>query len=95
MTPVDFPQSNNTLGKPSNMTDEQCLPLPVHHYHQDFGPDSEGGDPVRIPAIISCWKLTPEELEEINRTGIVWVNTLGTSLAPFSVFVKNPFVSEG
>jgi hypothetical protein len=94
MIPVDFPQANNTLGKPADMTDEQCLPLPVHHYQQALGSNPESGDPETLPAIISCWKLSPEELEEINRTGVVWVNTLGRTLAPFSVFVKNPFVSE-
>jgi len=28
--PISFPQSNRTLNKPSDMTDEECLPLPIY-----------------------------------------------------------------
>lgn len=90
MHPISFPQQNKTLVKPEEMTEEQCLPLPTHHYEQVIGFDEEH-QPIKFPAIISCWKLTPEEHDEIQRTGIVWVNTLGETLAPFSVFTKNPF----
>lgn len=84
MRPIEFPESNSTLGKPENMTDEQCGPLPVHrHVTAD-----------NFPALISCWKLSPEELEEVNRTGVVYVNTLGQTLAPFSVMGHNPFIKE-
>ena len=27
---------------------------------------------------VSKWQLTKEELEEINKTGVVWLNILGT-----------------
>ena len=85
MQPISFPEQNNILGKPADMTDEQCSSLPVHHYME---PTSG------FPAIISCWKLSPDELEEVQRTGVVWVNTLGKTLAPFSLFTKNPFKVE-
>lgn len=92
MHPISFPQQNNVLGKPADMTDDQCNSLPVHHYEQEVGKD-EKGNSIKWPSIVSCWQLTPEELEEVQRTGIIWVNTLGHTLAPFSLFTKNPFVS--
>lgn len=63
------------------MTDEQCSGLPCHHYTNQDG----------IPAIISCWEVTPQDLTEIQRTGKVWVSTLGHTLAPFCVMSENPF----
>lgn len=81
------------LGRPADMTDEQCSSLPIHQYEQSLGQDDKG-EPIKYPAIVSCWQLSPEELEEVQRTGIVWVNTLGQTLAPFSVFTKNPFCEE-
>lgn len=87
MQPISFPQQNHVLGKPEDMTDDECSPLPTHHYNQPI----EGK---LYPAIISCWKLSPEELEEVQRTGVVWVSILGKTLAPFIVFTQNPFASE-
>lgn len=31
---------------------------------------------------VACWQLTPEELEEINRTGCVYVSIMGSSIPP-------------
>ena len=43
-------------------------------------------------AIISCWRPNREELQEIIRTGQIWVNTCGETLAPFSLHGENPFM---
>lgn len=45
-------------GHNCTLTAEGCLDLPVYR----------DGETVK-----SCWKLTPEELEEVQRTGEVWV----------------------
>jgi len=43
-------------------------------------------------ASVSCWQPTPEELEEINRTGCVWVIVYsGQSAPPISVTGNYPF----
>jgi len=34
---------------------------------------------------VSCWRLTPEELEEVNRTGVVWLKIAGHSMPPVYV----------
>lgn len=35
--------------------------------------------------IISCWRLSEEELAEVARTGVVWVSVVGTVLIPLYV----------
>lgn len=81
MRGVSFPQQNNILGKPENMTDDECYGLPVHHYVTDRG----------FPAIISCWELTDEDIEQIIKTRRIWANTLGKTLSPFSLHSYSPF----
>lgn len=39
--------------------DENTRDLPIYH---------------DVDQIISCWRLTPEELDEVNRTGVVWLS---------------------
>lgn len=34
---------------------------------------------------ISCWRLTLEELEEVNRTGVVWLSTFSTTPPPVMI----------
>lgn len=80
MTPIDFRFSNHTFQKPEGWTDEQCTPLPVHiHENNEF------------PGIISCWKLSEEDLQRINETGVVWLNVVGRTMPPVLLFTENPF----
>ena len=41
---------------------------------------------------ISCWQLTPEELKEVKRTGVIWVSQLnyGAPLQPQRIDVYQP-----
>ena len=41
--------------------------------------------------IISCFKVTPEELDEITRTGRVWLHILGWDMPPCSLSGHHPF----
>lgn len=82
MIAVDFPESNFTFEKPSGMTDEQCLPLTVWKGHCDDG----------TPEIISCWRLSKEDLETINQTGEVWLRVVGHGTPPVSIQTERPFV---
>lgn len=86
MLPRIFPEQNTVYGKPEDMTDEQCMSLPV--WKGPVPVDDEGST---VPAIISCWQLSKEDLEEINRTGVIWLSVTGTHLPPVSVFTENPF----
>jgi hypothetical protein len=86
MLPTDFPEANFTFTKPKDMTDEQCMDLRV--WRGEVPIDDAGS---MAPAIISCWRLSKEDLEEINRTGVVWLSITGTGMPPVSVFTDNPF----
>jgi hypothetical protein len=63
------------------MTDDQCGPLAI----------ARAVCPDGTPVLLSCWKLTREELDEINRTGRVWLGIIGRSMPPVLVSGCNPF----
>lgn len=81
MLPTTFEQVNKVFGKPDNMTDEECMSLPVYQ-----GKYSDGW-----PCIISCWKFSKEDIEEIQRTGCIWLSITGNSMPPVSLYTENPF----
>lgn len=78
MIPISFAESNLVLDKPPSMTRDQCDPLNVLYFQKQG-------------AIISCWKLTVEELEEIKKTGRIWLNVRGHVMPPVSLTTKQPF----
>lgn len=80
MHPSSFDESNCALGKPVDMTHEQCETLSI------FRGESDG-----FPVAISCWRPTREELEEINRTGRVWLFVYGEGHPPVAVSGHHPF----
>ncbi|ACU61346.1 hypothetical protein [Chitinophaga pinensis] len=86
MLPITFPEHNTVYGKPEEMTDDQCMALPA--WKGEAPIDEEGS---RVPVIISCWQLSKEDLDEINKNGCIWLSVSGTQLPPVSVFTENPF----
>lgn len=86
MTPKAFPQQNRIYKKPEGWEDDQCGDLPT--WAGEVAVDDRG---TKVPAIISCWQLSKEEVEEIQRTGEVWLSVTGTTLPPVAVFTQNPF----
>lgn len=82
MTPIDFDGSNFLLNKPPEMTADECEPLNV------LALKPQGGGHTMI---ISCWKLSREELEQINRTGVVWLVVYGEAMPPVGITTERPF----
>jgi hypothetical protein len=87
MLPTDFKEANFTYTKPATMTDEQCSDLRVF---KGMAPLDDKG--TMAPIIISRWQLSKEDLEEIQKTGCVWLSITGVGMPPVSVFVEHPFV---
>lgn len=87
MLPASFPQQNTVFTRPSDMVDEQCGDLCV--WKGNVQVDENG--PI-TPALISCWKFSKEDLEEIQKTGIIWLSITGESMPPVSLFTENPFL---
>lgn len=81
MEPSSFPEENLILDKPPGMSYDDCMALSVF----------QGEDSVGQPVVISCWKPTKKELEEINRTGRVWLWIYGQTMPPAAVGGFNPF----
>lgn len=64
--PIEFPGMTTTLAAPPGCEDV-VQPLPIRRV--------EG-------KCLSCWRLTPEELAEIARTGVVWLSIWGSTQPP-------------
>ncbi len=87
MLPTTFAESNKVFTKPKGTTDEQCYDLPV--WYGSIPVDEQG---THWPAIISCWKFSKEDLEEIQRTGCIWLSITGVEMPPVSLFTEHPFI---
>lgn len=84
MIATAFEESNLYFDKPEDMTYDECEALSV------FTGRTADGQPI----IISCWKATKEELEEINKTGRIWCFHYGTGLQPHALSGTNPFKEQ-
>jgi len=63
MLPTTFKESNQVLAKPQDMTDEECMGLPI--WRGNVTIDDTGS---QYPALISCWKFSYEDLQAIQKT---------------------------
>ncbi len=86
MLPTTFEQQNFIFTKSKGWEDEQCMDLPVW---EGEAPIDDAG--TMQPSIISCWKLSKEDLDEIQRTGVIWLSITANWMPPVSVFTENPF----
>lgn len=80
--PVKFPQSNDLLRRPSGMTEDQCADLPIWR--------GVTAHDMATPMLISCWELSPEEMEQINRTGKIYVGAIGQTHPPIFIITEFP-----
>ena len=76
MKPINFDGVNAVYG--ANQPEYQPLPA-----------EKRPGQSVEI---VTCWKLTPEEIKRIQETGEIWlaVLTFGQPLQPVIVSVEKP-----
>ena len=47
----------------------------------------------KVGEIHTCWELTPEELQEIQKTGVIWLSilTFHNPLQPVALSATKPF----
>lgn len=76
-----FDEENAVLDPPRGMSTKECDTISIWRGELENG----------IPVVVSCWKVTKEELEEIHRTGRVWLFVMGRSMPPVSLFTAHPF----
>ncbi len=77
MKKVNFKDQNGVMGKPGNMTDEECGALPVKHTYND-----------KFPAIESVWELTEEDLKVINKSKRIRLGIIGRGMSPVYLMVE-------
>lgn len=79
--PIPFKQVNLNMVPGEGHDRDQVHDLPVCRVdHGDRGHE-----------VISCWRFTKPELEEIARTGVVWLRIIGPSTPPQCVQAFTPF----
>jgi hypothetical protein len=80
MIPTNFDHSNAILTPPDGMDEDECGSLFVFSGNDDDG----------LHWDISCWKLTADELRDINETGRIWLHVVGRH-PPVHLGTKDPF----
>lgn len=78
--PVGFEGANFVMLAPASMTPDECSDLPVFR------------DPQQI---ISCWRLSPDEIETINATGVIWLAIIGPGMPPVRVAATGIIQTDG
>jgi len=77
MKPINFKQSNEELKAPLGL-EEKVGALPVYS-----DPDEEH--------MVSCWEPSKEELEEIAKTGKIWLHIWARTTYPISLSGTTPW----
>ena len=80
-----FAESNATFSAPPGM-EESCDCLQVLTAVDGLG----------NPVIFSCFKLTAEEMIEVQKTGRIWLMICGQGMPPVAICGTKPFdIQEG
>lgn len=94
MKPTQFKEQNLIFKAADGMNDS--VDLPVHKGRQPMPepetlPVHKGFTQERYPVIISAWKLSKSELEQVKQTGIIYVSVFTHKLPPLFLSVESPF----
>ena len=81
--PSSFEESNQVLSAPEGLGDDVTA-LSVY-----VGVEES----IQAILTVSCWKLTQQELDEVNKTGRIWLCVyMGGTMPPCYVTGQKPFV---
>ncbi len=75
MQPINF-EGASFIGKPDEMSDEQCSGIHAMHGVDDAG----------YNYFLEAWKPSYEDLQAINRGEPIYIKILALGLPPISVF---------
>ena len=79
MNPQRFAQCNIVMKAPEGM--ENC-----HDLHAAKIQYADG-----LPAVITAWRPTPEELVRINLGEPIWLSLIGETMQPAHIGLDSPF----
>lgn len=83
MHPINF-EGAKVIGKPENMTDEQCFSMYARPVDHDFIDNK--GETVQSRFWVECWKPSKEDIDAINRGEPIWLQIHSIGLPPVAVF---------
>lgn len=81
LVPTSFPEENIRLDAPSELSSEQCESLTAYQGFQEDG----------MPVTVTCWKFTREDLEQLHKTGRLWLVYAGHEVSPIYPTTESPF----
>lgn len=82
MEACNFPESNKLMGPPEGMTEDQCRTIFA------YSGEMEDGNSV----VITCFKPTKKELEDLQNGGRLWMIVLGNTMSPVKLTTVRPFL---
>lgn len=85
MIATGFDEQNTVLHPPEGWTADECEALSACSATLDDG----------SPIVVTCWKPTAGEWEEMRKTGRVWLVVWGMTQPPVAVVGRSPFRREG
>lgn len=79
---IEFPEQNTVIAKDQ----PEYAPMPARRIE-----NSPTGE------LICCWQLTPEEIEKVRETGVIWhsIYTFANPLQPQLLSVDKPDMVKG
>ncbi len=81
MIPCGFTEENGIADTPDGVSPEDVAPLSIYVGH-------DGEDPV----VISCWKITADEWDEIAKNKRIWLVVKGLRMPPMKLEGLSPFI---
>lgn len=78
MKPHQHPSNNDVLAPPPGASADECQALPITRvvFH-----------PSGLPAVVSYWMPTPEQLQLLNEGKAVWLSAWGRTHPPVALGV--------
>ena len=83
MHPINFPGARE-IGKPENVTDEQCFSVYAHT--QDYNYTGEDGKQYTSRVWTEAWKPSKEDIEAISRGEPIFIQIHSMGLPPIAMF---------
>lgn len=79
MRPTQHTSNNDVLRPPRGASADECRPLPITRVLYQ---------PSNMPAVVSYWQPTPEQLALLNAGRPVWLSVMGSTHPPMAIGVE-------